>query len=125
MTVEYVGGTAYFKINGQQRRLKASFNISLGDVERQTEVGLDQVHGIVQKPAVPFMEADFTDEQDIDLNEIEQLKDVTITAELINGKTAVLANASQVLKISLSVADGVYKARFEGVKGYWDKVQSQ
>lgn len=124
MSVEYVGGTAFFKINGVQYRLRANFNVSIGDEERETALGIDQVHGLIQKPAVPFMEADFTDQANLDLNVVEKLKDVTITAELINGKTAVLTNASQVKKIELSVADGIYKARFEGVKGYWDGVQS-
>lgn len=125
MAVEYVGGTAYFKIDGRQYRIRANFKISLGDQERETVVGIDEVHGLIQKPAVPYIEADFTDQADLDLNVLEKAKDVTVTAELINGKTAVLNNASQVKKIELNVADGIYSARFEGKTGDWDGVQSQ
>jgi hypothetical protein len=114
-----VAGKAFFKINGTQYWLRGNFNCSLGNQERESVVGLDQYHGTIDKPRASFIEADLTDDPGVDLNTVETLANVTITVELINGKSGVLSNASQMLPISLNVADGTYKVRFEGAQGQW------
>lgn len=114
-----VAGTAFFKVNGTAYKLRANFECSLGSIERETVVGLDDVHGFIQKPRASYIAADFTDDPGFDLNVLEQLNNVTITVELINGKNGVLNNAWQTLPVALNVADGSYKLRFESSQGQW------
>jgi hypothetical protein len=114
-----VAGTAYFKIDGVQYKLRANFNIGGGNIERESVVGIDQYHGFIQKPVAAFIEADFTDDPGFDLNTLNDLQGVTITVNLINGKNFVMNDAAQMLHVALNVADGSYKLRFEGAQGEW------
>lgn len=114
-----VAGTAFFKVDGTQYSLRGNMNVSLGNVERESVVGMDQYHGIKEIPKAGFIECDLTDHPDVDINTLNQLEDVTVTVELINGKTGVLRNAAQVTPIELNVVDGQMKVRFEGPKGEW------
>lgn len=114
-----VAGAAFFKVDGVQYSLRGNLTVSLGNVERESVVGMDQYHGIKEIPSASFIECDLTDQPDIDLNTLEALSDVTVTAELINGKVGVLRNASQINKLELNVNDGQTTVRFEGPKGEW------
>lgn len=114
-----VAGAAFFKVDGVQYSLRGNLNVSLGNVERESVVGMDQYHGIKEMPKASFIECDLTDQPDIDLNTLESLTDATVTVELINGKVGVLRNASQVNALELNVNDGQMTVRFEGPKGEW------
>lgn len=114
-----VAGTCYFKVNGVQYSLRGNMTISLGAYERESVVGLDEYHGIMEKPRASFIECDLTDRFDLDLKTLENLTGVTVTAELINGKTAVLREATQVKALELTAEDGKMTVRFEGPEGEW------
>ena len=114
-----VAGTAFFSIDGVQYSLRGNLNVSLGEFERESVVGIDKYHGIKEMPRASFIECDLTDSPDIDLNTLEALTNVTVSVSLINGKTGVLRQATQVNPISLNVADGLFTVRFEGAKGEW------
>jgi len=114
-----VAGTAYFKIDGVQYMLRGNMKISLGSFERESVVGQDGYHGIKETPQASFIECDITDQANLDLNVLEQLSNVTVTAELINGKVAVLRNAYQINKLELDAGEGQITVRFEGPKGEW------
>lgn len=114
-----VAGTAYFAINGTQYALRGNVTASLGDVQRESVVGMDGYHGYKEEPRAPFIQVDLGDTTEVDINEVNKLKDVTVTIELINGKTGILRNAVQVNQLELNVGDGMYSVRFEGPKGEW------
>lgn len=114
-----IAGTAFFKVDGVQYSLRGNFKISLGSVERESVVGMDQYHGIKEMPHAASIECDLTDNPDIDINVLESLTNVTVTAELINEKVAVLRNASQVNKLDLDVGEGQMTVKFEGPSGEW------
>lgn len=114
-----VGGKALLKINGVQYPLRGNLTIQLGNVQRESVVGVDQVHGIKEMPVAPFIEMDITDLGDLDISAVQNATDVTINVELNNGKQAVLRNASQVNAMELNAVDGFYTARFEGISGQW------
>ncbi len=114
-----VAGTCYFKVNGTQYSLNGNMTISLGAFEREPVVGLDRFHGIKEKPRASFIECDITDMADLDLKVLENLENVTVTVELINGKTAVLRNAYQTNALELKAEDGVLTAKFQAPEGEW------
>jgi len=86
-------GRIYLKIDGALHDAKGSFSYNLGHDKRDGIVGADGVHGYKETPQVPFIEGAITDRADIDLAKMTQQDNVTVTLELANGKTIVLANA--------------------------------
>jgi hypothetical protein len=114
-----VAGTAFFTIDGVQFSLRGTLNIKLGAIKREAVMGLDQLHGFKEVPEASYIECELTDLPQVDWNVIEKATGVTIQTSLINGKVAMLPNASQVLPIELNADDGKLKVRFEGPKGEW------
>jgi hypothetical protein len=114
-----VAGTAFFNVNGVQYSARGNIKISLGSVERESVVGIDQYHGYKEIPRAGYVELDLTDQADLDLNVFENLNNVTVTVQLINGKVAVLRNANQINKLELNADEGQYTVRFESGKGEW------
>lgn len=114
-----VGGTARLLINGTQYPLRGDLTISLGNVSRESIVGIDQYHGVKETPVASWIEMSLTDLGDIDITTLQNLDDVTVNVELANGKQAVLRNAAQVNPVELNAVDGQYTLRFEGPLGQW------
>jgi len=116
-----VAGTAYFLIDGIRHSLKGNFTVALTTIERESVVGLDGYHGTKETTVPAFMECDLTDNEDLDIDALNRAENVTVTAQLNNGKTGVLRNASQINQIELGVDEGEMTVRFEGPKGEWIK----
>lgn len=114
-----MAGTCFFKIDGTQYNLRGNMKISIGNVKRESVVGLDQYHGTKEIPEASSIECELTDQPEIDLNVLEQLQNKTITVELINGKVATLRNATQVNHLELTAEDGKMTVKFEAPKGEW------
>jgi hypothetical protein len=114
-----VAGTCFLKVNGTQFSLKGNMKIALGGFEREPVVGLDQYHGIMEKPVAASIEGDITDMAGLDIKVLENLDNVTVTVELINGKVAILRNATQTNKLELNAEDGSIPVKFQGPEGEW------
>jgi len=114
-----VAGTCFLKVNGEQYSLRGNMTISLGGYERSSVSGLDQYHGVIEKPRASFIQADITDTDGLDLKVLENLNNVTVTVELINGKVAILRQATQISALELKADDGTISVRFEGPEGEW------
>jgi hypothetical protein len=114
-----IAGTCSIHVDGISYDLRGDLTVSLGGEEGETIVGLDGVHGIMVKPRASFVEATFTDSAGLDIEVLESLDDVTVVVSLVNGKTGILRNATQIKAIELGVDDGKMTVRFEGPKGEW------
>jgi len=114
-----VGGTARLLINGTQYPLRGNLTISLGNISRESIVGIDQYHGVKETPVASWIEMDVTDMGDIDISLLQGLDDVTVNVELANGKQAVLRNAAQINPVELNAVDGQFTLRFESSTGSW------
>ena len=110
-----IAGTAYLKVDAQQYPLKGAFVVSPGSIIRTGIAGQDGVHGYQEMPRIPYIEGDVSSTPDISFEAIEQLTDVTVTAELINGHVYVLRNAWQRGEIEINTRDGQARIRFEGL----------
>lgn len=113
-----VGGKLIITINGIRYPIRGDVKMSLSGYKREAVVGVDiGIHGFKEMPAVSFIECAVTDLGSLDINTINQLENVTIAAELNNGKTGVLHNATQVNQIELDAIEGQFTVRFEGNSG--------
>jgi hypothetical protein len=114
-----VAGTCTFTIDGVLYALRGNMTISIGNVHRESIVGIDTYHGFKEVPEAGSIECDITDMGNTDYNILEQLTNVTVTARLINGNIATLNNATQMNHLALNVEDGKLTVKFEGASGQW------
>lgn len=109
-----IGGTAFCKVDGGQLPLRGAFTVSPSSVERAMLAGQDYVHGYTENPRVPWIEGDFSTLPDVSIEDIETQTNVTVTAELLNGRTYVLKEATVKSAFEINTKDGQFRARWEG-----------
>jgi len=107
-------GVAFFKVDGNLLPLRGNFTISPSSVERTMMAGQDYVHGYQELPRVPWIEGDVSTLQEVSLEALEQMVDVTVTAELANGHVYVLKEATCKSAFEDNARDGQFRIRFEG-----------
>lgn len=113
---ERIAGVAYLKANGQQYPLKGSLTVSPSDTEREGIAGQDYVHGYKETPRVPYIEGDVSTVPELSIEAINRLTDVTVTAELANGRVYVLSKAWCTNATEIDTEEGQFTVRFEGLR---------
>ncbi len=111
-----IGGTAYLKINGDQKTLAGSWSVSPSQRVKTGVTGLSGVAGYTEAPRVPFMEGSLIDNGGLSISDLESLNDAVITLELVNGKTYVGQQMFLAGEPSHDAATGEISVRFEGFK---------
>ena len=114
-----IAGTVYFKIDGTQYTIAGELTAQMDNFEREGVAGLSGVAGYNEKPIVPFIEVEFYQTSDIDMDSMAGVVDATVTAEFANGKTAILNNAWFAGNREVKGSDGQFTAKFEGKRGQW------
>ena len=110
-----IAGVAYVFCDGRQYPLRGNLTISIDVVARTGVAGMDGVHGYTETPRVPFIEGDFSDIGQLSLITLQNMVDITVTAELANGKVYVLRNAWTSTAREFKAAEGQATVRFEGM----------
>ena len=111
-----IGGTAYLKIDGDQKTLAGSWSVSPTATTKTGIVGLSGFAGYTEAHRVPFMEGSLIDTGSLSLKTLEGLTDATITLELANGKTYVGYGMFLAGEPSHNMENGEVSVRFEGRK---------
>jgi hypothetical protein len=115
MASRRIAGVAYIFVDGQQYPLRGDLKVSVDTLEREGVAGQDGVHGFTEKPRVPWIEGAISDLGGLSLVALQQMEDVTVTAELANGKVYVLRNAWTSAAREFDAAEGQATVRFEGM----------
>ncbi len=111
-----IGGVFYLRVGGKLYQAgDGAFTFSIGGVKREAKMSSSGVAGFLAKPVVPYLEGDLI-LRDLDLEELVNAEDVTVTLELYNGKSFVLHEAYYVGE-SEATTEGTIKIRFEGKRG--------
>jgi hypothetical protein len=110
-----IAGVAYVFVDGRQYPLRGNLTVSIDTIEREGVAGMDGVHGFIEKPRVPFIEGDFSDIGQLSLIQLQNMVDVTVTAELANGKVYVLRNAWTSTAREFKAAEGQATVKWEGM----------
>ena len=112
-----IGGIFNIKINGKLFQAgDGEFTFNTGGVKREGKLSSSGVAGFTAKPQIPYCEGDLLNMKDLDVNEILNAEDATVTLELYNGKTFALYDAYYAGDGEIAT-DGNIKVRFEGKKG--------
>jgi hypothetical protein len=110
-----IGGTAFLKVDGDLYPLRGNFTVSPSPVERAGVAGQDYVHGFTELPRVPYIEGDVSLVKELSVEDVANITNSTVTAELANGKVYTLREAWCRAALELNTRDGQTRVRFEGV----------
>lgn len=112
-----LAGTAYLSVDGQTYALAGDFEYSPATVTRETLTGMDSVHGYSEKPIASHIAATLRDSGGLSVASLNAMSNVTLVAELANGKTIIGRNMWTVEAQSAKATDATIEVRWEGPQG--------
>lgn len=112
-----LAGTAYLSVDGQTYMLAGDFEYSPAIVSRETLVGMDTVHGFSEKPIQPHIACTLRDSGGLSVAALNAMSNVTVVAELANGKTIIGRNMWTCEAQSAKATDATIEVRWEGPQG--------
>jgi hypothetical protein len=110
-----IAGVAYLKVDADLYPLRGNFTVSPTPLERAGIAGQDYVHGFSELPRVPYIEGDVSLVPGLSVEQLAQVTNSTITAELANGMVYVLQEAWTRAAFELNTREGQTRVRFEGI----------
>ncbi|WP_434115858.1 phage tail tube protein [Paraburkholderia caffeinilytica] len=116
-TTNRLAGIAYISVDGQSYMLAGELTYSPGDVERESLIGQDRVHGYSEKPRAPFISGSFRDAGTLTVADFNRMTNVTVTCELANGKTVIGRNMWTTTAQEVKTPDATFEVKFEGFSG--------
>ena len=119
-TSNRLAGTAYVTVDGVSIMVAGQFQYRPSGVERTSLVGMDGVHGYSEKPTVGFISIQVRDSGGTTVSDFNGMTNVTVTAELANGKTILGTGMWSVNTQDVESENATFTLRFEGgsVKEY-------
>lgn len=112
-TTNRLAGIAYLSVEGQQYMLAGDLAYKVSKVSRETLTGQDRVHGYSEKPVPGYISGTIRDSGGLKLSDINAMSNVTVTAELANGKTVVARNAWVVEDQEVKTTEGTFEVKWE------------
>lgn len=110
-----IAGVAFFKVDGNILPLRGGFTVSPSVVTREGIAGQDYIHGYSEMPRVPSIVGDVSTVPELFMEALENMTNVTVTAELANGKVYVLREAWCKSALENATREGQMRVSFEGV----------
>jgi hypothetical protein len=115
----HIGGIGSIKVDGRQLSVRATLTISPNLWTRTGVGGPDGVHGYTAENHVPYIEAECSNRPRFyNLEQISQITNSTVVAQLESGETWTLRNAWQAGDLELDALAGTMTVRFEGLECY-------
>lgn len=111
-------GINYLKVNGSELSVKGNVTVNMGKPQREEVVGADKLHGVTEKPTVPFFEFEITDSAELSLDWLADVEDATIVCGLKNGKLYSLSKGicTNPDGLQLNTEEGNISLKFIGEK---------
>lgn len=114
-----VAGTCYIKVNGAQLEVKGGIEVPLTEKKRETVMGLAGPAGYKEEVRTPYIKLTAIFRDDFPMDLVRDNDDLTVTAELANGKVYTLSGGYVVGEPSVKAEEGETDLEFEGKKGIW------
>ncbi|WP_289992141.1 phage tail tube protein [Photorhabdus laumondii] len=113
-TSNRLAGTAYVTVDGISIMVAGDFTWSPSTVTRETLTGMDYVHGYKEKPQAGFISCKVRDSGGTTVADFNNQTNVTIVAELANGKTIIGEGMWTVNTQEVASEDATFEVRWEG-----------
>ena len=94
--------------------VRGEFQYSPSKVTRESIVGRDGIHGYKESPMTPHISVKLTDGNSLSVAQLNAMTNVTVVAELANGKTIIGRNMWTVDDQTVSSDDATLDVKWEG-----------
>jgi hypothetical protein len=111
-----LAGTVNFTLDGKAYNLVGECTYSVGSVTRESLAGMDQIHGFSEKPRAPFIKVKLRDAGGLTVGDFNQMRDVTVTLDLVNGKTVIGRDMWEVEAEEVNTEDATFDVKWEGAQ---------
>lgn len=112
-------GTCFVKLDGQQFEVSGGVECPLSDVTREAVMSLSGVAGYKETALKPYIKLSAVFTPDFPLDLVRSNTEMTITAELANGKVYTLSGAWLEGEAAAKGDDGLVDLEFAGIRGIW------
>ncbi|EHJ8971179.1 phage tail tube protein [Salmonella enterica] len=112
-----LAGTAYVTVNGITVMVAGDFKYSTATFKRETLAGMDGIHGYKETYSAPYISAKIRDSGGTTVADFNDQTNVSIVAELANGKTIIGSGMWTVETQEVDSNDAVFDVRWEGMTG--------
>lgn len=111
------GGLYRITTDGVQQDCAGVCTYHLGTPKRSVVMkGDGRPAGFSEEGQVPYIEVDVLDRAPLDVKALSTAEDITVVADLANGKSVVLSHAWFAGDGTIESKEGVIKARWEGIE---------
>lgn len=114
-----IAGICFVKADSSQFEVSGAVECPLNSVVRETKMGASGVAGFSEMAQKPYIKLTAFVKPDFDIDKVTKSTDLTVTAELANGKVYVLSSAYLVDEATAKNDDGTVDLEFNGIKGIW------
>lgn len=114
-----IAGICYIKADGIQLEVKGGIEIPLSQVARETVMGLAGNAGYKETAQRQYVKISAVFTRDFPIATLSQGSNMTVTAELANGKVYTLTNAYLEGETVSNGEEGTAELEFSGITGIW------
>lgn len=114
-----VAGICYIKVDGEQLEVSGGVEVPLSDTMRESVMGVAGSAGYKETAQRPFVKVSAIFVAGFPIDKITKGTDMTVTAELPNGRVYTLSGAFLEGEPSAKADDGLIELEFGGKKGQW------
>lgn len=113
-TTNRIAGTAFLSVDGATLPLVGDFEYNPSVATRESQTGMDTVHGYSEKPRPGEIKGTIRDMGGLKLIDLNNMTNVTVTVELANGKTVIGRNMWTVEDQSAKAEDATIPVTWQG-----------
>lgn len=114
-TTGLLAGTAYVTVDGLTVMVEGSFKYKPSRVKRETLTGMDGVHGYKEKPVAGSISMSLRDSRGTSVLGFNNQTNVTVVAQLANGKTVIGSGMWTVDEQEVDSEDAKFDVKWEGL----------
>ena len=107
-----IGGILNVTIDGTQYALKGGWTVTPTNLKRESVAGQDGTNSYTETPTVPGAKGELQTVPGLSVLALQAITDSTLTLELANGSTYVLAGAWSIPPFEIDTADGKVGVEF-------------
>lgn len=109
-----LAGTASVTVDGATYLVEGGFKYNPSKVSRESLTGMDSVHGFKEKIIAPSISMSLRDTGGLTVASVNAMTNVTVVAQLANGKTIIGRNMWTVESQEVESEDAKFEVKFEG-----------
>ena len=114
-----VAGICYFKVDGEQLSVSGGVEAPIATLKRENVMSVTGPAGLKETAVEPMLKVSAIFEAAFPLAKLQAGTDMTITAEMPNGKVYTLSGAYLKGEPTAKADDGTIELEFGGTKGIW------